>query len=568
MTTAPSQAYLMDTYSFLSISAGPGTGALDLFVAGTDEVYVITPVDRGWRFSRVTRRGTVSVTVGSGRLLSGSRILDALRIAAACPGGGSELFAALKGADIPASPLRAPEDMLPDAAQLSSAAGTAIRHFLSGRDIERAMSFPAQRATAPYACTILAPATASLRPAAEADAAVTRITAPVERRYAVIYPEGVRPSAREIDYGEELTLTYFAEGMADATHHLVAGKPSPFVEYDGAAMRVRPISALGIKLDPLPTPGAAAAKEEDTRPASPSLPAPGPSDPDTRSVTLAIRFADDRVVRATMKIKGDTSEYKLLRSGMFHGHRARRLAVKAHGDESYLIDLRESDSDETPAPAAPQSQDTTPDPAPRRRRSTPWLGVLLLFVAIAIGIVAVSYLPDIFKHVSSYDDAADPGDNAVTISADTLAVTEDISLPAEPMVSLADTAAPPREAAEAAAIDPSADYAYLNRASVWQRDSLRTPAALATFDIFATGDLGRIPADPFLASAKCTNPLVKRTVAMIWKAKGSSTQTGNERALRRLEGKASIDFNELFDQLAGIQPADPNQRPMPSPARD
>ena len=79
----------MDSYSYLNISAGPGTGALDLFVAGTEEVYVISPVDRGWRFSRVTRRGTVSVTVADGRLLSGARILDALRVASACPGGGN-----------------------------------------------------------------------------------------------------------------------------------------------------------------------------------------------------------------------------------------------------------------------------------------------------------------------------------------------------------------------------------------------------------------------------------------------------------------------------------------------
>ena len=41
----------MDSYSYLNISAGPGTGALDLFVAGTEEVYVFLSVDRGWGVS-------------------------------------------------------------------------------------------------------------------------------------------------------------------------------------------------------------------------------------------------------------------------------------------------------------------------------------------------------------------------------------------------------------------------------------------------------------------------------------------------------------------------------------
>ena len=72
------------------------------------------------------------------------------------------------------------------------------------------------------------------------------------------------------------------------------------------------------------------------------------------------------------------------------------------------------------------------------------------------------------------------------------------------------------------------------------------PEALAVFDVFATGNLGRIPQTPFFASGKCTNPAVMKTVKLIWQAKGSSTQTGNQRALRNLEGATMIDFDALF----------------------
>ncbi len=57
-----------------------------------------------------------------------------------------------------------------------------------------------------------------------------------------------------------------------------------------------------------------------------------------------------------------------------------------------------------------------------------------------------------------------------------------------------------------------------------------------------------------------------KTVKLIWQAKGSSTQTGNQRALRNLEGATMIDFDALFLELAGIRPANPNNRPLPSTA--
>lgn len=562
---------IMDNYSYLSISAGNSTGVLDLFVAGTEEVYVITPVDRGWRFSRVTRRGSVSVTVADGRLLSGARILDALRIAAACPGGGPELFEALKTADIPVSPLRAPDDLLPSASQLANAAGTAVRHFLSGRDIERMLSFPAQNTTAPYALTVIAPATAAMRPAAEEDASIARVDSPVERRYAVIYPEGVRPSSREANAGDEITLTYFAEGFKEASNSFIAGKPSPFVEYDGAAIRVRPLSDLGIKLEPIapsaapapaPKPDAvnvktAAKSAADRRTAAPA------ADASRRTVSLVMRFSDDRIVRAAMTIEKDSSEYRLLRAGTFHGRRARRLAVKTRGDESYLIDLRDDAQEPEPTPAAAGTPTETTQRR-RKRSSSGWLWVLLTFAAIGLGIVAVSYLPGLFAHVDTFDKT-EKGVNIEDTDVAPISLSEAIDTQAVTIVdTITSTDIPADNTVTETVISPDADFEYFNRSNIWCRDSLHSTEALAVFDSFATGNLAAIPAVPFFASGKCTNLDVMKTVRLIWQAKGSQTQTGNERALRRLQGAATIDFDALFKELAGIRPANPNNRPLPS----
>lgn len=553
----------MDQYRYLNISSNPDTSPLDIFVAGTDEVYTIRPISNGWRFSRVTRRGTVSVAIADGRILSGSRILDALRIAAACPGGGEELYRALSSAEIPDSPFRALPWMLPDPASQSSAHGIAIRSFLSGKDIERFLSFPFQKVTEVYQYTILAPATASLRPAAETDESIARISTPIERRYSVVYPDGVRPSSRAASYGDELSLTYYAEGKKDATHHFTVGKPSPFVEYDGATIRVRPISALGISLDPIEEP-----KREPATPA-PEVKKPSAAAQEaksgSRTITLVMRFSEDRVVRSELTLSDDSAEYRLLRAGMFHGRRARRLAVRHHGDESYLIDLREEKSAEGPqkedvGPSAPTADE--PQRRPHRRRTAgPWLYIILGIVAIGLGIVAVSYLPGLFEHVSSYDDDMLAAENAITTPAALAANLPDTSA-AAPDTIPAILTPEPSEADEAA--DPTTDYAYLNRNTVWQRDSLTTEGGLAVFDIISTGDLGAIPAQEFFASGACENPAVMKVIRMIWQAKGSQTQTGNERALRALGGQASIDFDALFLELAGIRPANPNNRPMPS----
>lgn len=550
----------MELYNYLSISISADTSALDIFVAGTDEVYVVTPVSMGWRFSRVTRRGTVSVTVADGRILPGGRILDLIRIAAACPGGGKELYDALAAAEIPQTPLRAPEWMLPSDEALACASGTAVRTFLAGRDIERMLSFPFQPSTAAFACTILAPATAAMRPAAEEDAAIARISTPVERRYTVVYPDGVRPSTREIACGETLTLTYYAEGCKDAVHTVEAGRPSPFVEYDGAAMRVRPLSAMGIKLEPLASPAPSPAAE-----AAAATHAPQAVRAKTgRTVTMVMRFSDDRLVRSSVTLEPDSSEYRLLRSGMFHGHRARRLAVKSHGDESYLIDLRsESPAPSEAAAATPAAATSLPSPEEKRgrsgqRRASAWLWVILTIAAIGLGIVAVSYLPELFRRVDTYDDMDVPA-----------AVTDTAYAPQLTVALLSDTAvavpAPvdTAQAVTAASADPSADYDYLNRSVVWQRDSLTSPEALGVFDAFATGNLATIPAVPFFASGRCTNVQVLKTVKLIWEAKGSLTQTSNERKLRALKGSAAIDFNELFNTLAGVRPSNPNKRPLP-----
>ena len=153
-----------------------------------------------------------------------------------------------------------------------------------------------------------------------------------------------------------------------------------------------------------------------------------------------------------------------------------------------------------------------------------------------------------------------------TVAAPAVALSDTATQDSEPEPVIAPAPEMPQPAGTDVpeAVDPSADFAYLNRSNIWQRDSLSSPEGLAVFDVFATGNLSRIPQTPFFSSGKCTNPAVMKTVRLIWEAKGSLTQTGNQRALRRLEGKTMIDFDALFLELAGIRPSNPNNRPLPS----
>lgn len=537
----------MQSYPYLTFGRSADTSLLGLFVEA-DELYFIEAAGTDWRYGYTSRRmgATVTVTVGNDALISGIDLLVALRTAMSA--GSDEMLAnALADSGLPENPLKLAGWMRPAAPTTDR---TAYRTYLSTRDLERLLSFPAQEATAQYKRVLIVDATLSPRP----DSGLIMPENPPRWRYMIVRPEGVKVDAGdEADYGRHVNITYTAPGCEPAEHHVSAGKPSPFVTYYGAAMCIHPLSRLGIKLSPL------AAKEVK----------PATQETKGRKVNIMLRFTGDRTLVCPLTLNPESSEYSLLRSGTWHGYRARRLAVKTQGDESYLVDLRINRPDEPAKETELPGQYNAERPR-RRRRTSPWIYVCAVLLAIILGVVIVGHLPK-YMPAGNPDYAPGTVDSAIeaaeaepthilNVTPDTVAATDTAAIP-EPSQP-EQTAEPAPEPAPAEGIS-AADKTYLDTHTTWRRDKLQSTEAQQLFDLLSTGDLKAIASNPYLADRSCANPTAVKIVKLIWEAKGADTQVSNQKALRKLKGQQSIDLNELHRQLARVRPTNPNKSERP-----
>lgn len=537
----------MQSYPYLTFGRSADTSLLGLFLEA-DELYFIEAAGTDWRYGYTSRRmdATVTITVGNDALISGIDILVALRSAMAA--GSEEMLAnVLTESGLPENPLKLAGWMRPVAPTTEQ---MAYRTFLSTRDLERLLSFPAQKATAGYKRVLIVDATLSPRP----DSGLVMPDTPPHWRYMIVRPEGVKVDAGdEVDFGRHINITYTAPGCEPAEHHVSAGKPSPFVTYYGAALCIHPLSRLGIKLSPV------AAKEE--KPAS--------TETKGRKVNIMLRFTGDRTLICPITLNPESSEYSLLRSGTWHGYRARRLAVKTQGDESYLVDLRINRPEGTRKETELPGQSNT-ERSRRRRRTSPWIYVCAALLAIILGVVIVGYLPK-YMPAGNPDYAPGTVDSAIeaaeseptpilTAAPDTVAVTDTATVTeaAQPEPS----AEPAPEPAPAAGIS-AADKTYFDTHTTWRRDKLQSSEAQQLFDLLSTGDLKSIASNPYLADRSCANATAVKIVKLIWEAKGADTQVSNQKALRQLKGQESIDLQELHRQLARVRPTNPNKSERP-----
>lgn len=556
-------------YNFIKVEWSKDTALLDNFF-DADEVFTITPTAEGWQYARVTRRhATVILTLAVKSMLPGRTIAEILRLAGAYPDNEEELEAAMIKAGIPTHSFHAPGWMQPSVN--SAAQGTALRTYLSVKDLETMLSFPFQQGSYPFERVVLASATLPAVP----EAGFTRLGDRIERRYMVIYPAGVTPSSTSVVEGNKLTLTYTAPGCEPSVTHFTAGRTCPFVTYNGAAIMVQPIEALGIKLTPLKSPLEAG----------------------QRTVTLIMKFDRTREVTATATFNRDSTEYSLLRDGVFHGYRARRLAVKSKGDESYMIDLRQADNEsdsiiveqpvastETPAdtPVLPDQIATSRPDGTRRSTGSIVLIIVAVIAALALGVVALNYLPSMFKAADKYapglvdvSEGVSPAEAAAPAATEIETVTPEAeaiaSLTADQPVEAPETEAAP-EPEPAPQPEPvkkagsginAADLAYLNSNTVWHKDKLTGYAARELYDLICTGNLNEIASHPYFAAGECSNATAEKVVKFVWEAYQSDTQVSNTKALTKLKGSGSIDLTKLYENLARLRPRNPNQSPRP-----
>lgn len=551
-------------YNFIKVEWSNDTALLDNFF-DADEVFTITPTEEGWQYGRVTRRhATVNLTLGLKSMLPGRTIAEILRLAGSYPDNEEELEAAMVKAGIPTHSFHAPGWMQPTVN--SAAQGTALRTYLSVKDLETMLSFPFQQGSYPFERVVLASATLPAVP----EAGFTRLGDRIERRYMVVYPAGVTPSSTSVVEGNKLTLTYTAPGCEPSVTHFTAGRTCPFVTYNGAAIMVQPIEALGIKLTPLKSPLEAG----------------------KRTVTLIMKFDRTREVAATATFNRDSTEYSLLRDGVFHGYRARRLAVKSKGDESYMIDLRQGSNEseptvteqpaitaDTPAdnPVLPDQVATSRPGGRRSAASIVWI-IVAVIAALALGVVALNYLPSIFKDADKYapglvdvSEGVSPAEAASPAAAEleteapeAEAITSENTTsdkpdkPAEP-----EEAQQPEPAKKAGSGINAADLAYLNANTVWSKEKLTGDAARELYDLICSGNLNEIAAHPYFSAGECSNATAQKVVKFVWEAYQSDTQASNTKALTKLKGSGSIDLTKLYENLARIRPRNPNQSPRP-----
>lgn len=299
------------------------------------------------------------------------------------------------------------------------------RTYVSMLELENFITFPRQEEYSHYREVIYVSATTSLRPGVELHHVVT----PIKNIYTIVCPEGVDSSRPAASAGDRIMLSYSKPGFATIREAVVVGRPSMFVNYDGATMTVKSAQECRlnfIKRIPLTVKSAKGGvvtgytvsvngrpvntmepflevTESELNSTSPvviqvsstnfevyktemsatQLNAAEPVEielrPIEQGITLRLDFGEGRVFEQQISIEKNTPEYSQLHSGNFHGFRAHRLAVGGRG-EIYNVDVRSSVKPTAPsftnvsAPRQP-SQATAPaepqKPAIERAVPTP-----------------------------------------------------------------------------------------------------------------------------------------------------------------------------------------------------
>lgn len=277
------------------------------------------------------------------------------------------------------------------------------RTYASSNELDTTLSFPSQVEYACYDRVLVVPATASLRPGSRLD----RITAPVKREYTVIAPVGCTPSRIVVTDGERLTLTFTKAGFNPRSENISVGAPSPYVRYEGPALRVKtaaesgmgfvrrvplevrsskgiPVNGYTINVNCRPINTMEPYIEITERDLSPDgtteiqvasnnykplkvLKSPAELincekvelvlEPVEQGITLRLDFGGGRIFTQEITLEKNTPEYSQLHSGNFHGFRAHRLTVAGNA-EVYNVDMK---SHTRPAPVNSQPVASTAD---------------------------------------------------------------------------------------------------------------------------------------------------------------------------------------------------------------
>ena len=372
------------------------------------ECYVMWHTPQGHYFALITRNpldpssGYISLTlmVADGFSLAGRQIVNTLTALKRTLLEDSDRFddavtRCLEAVGIPREGTRLESWTFKEGgAKAAERAADCYRTYVSGQELETILSFPGQPEYARFDRVMVIAATASLRPGMHID----RITTPVRKMFTVICPAGVTPSKDVVAEGERLTLTYTKAGFSPRKENVIVGAPSPYVRYEGSAIRAKSAAESGMgfvrrvklvvksskgglvngytinvngrpvnTMDPYidlneheMSPGSKTEISVASNNYRPLKVVRNSADlagletlellltPMEQGIILRLDFGEGRVFEQEISIEKSTPEYSQLHSGNFHGFRAHRTAAPG-GGEVYNVDVRASNRPVAPA---------------------------------------------------------------------------------------------------------------------------------------------------------------------------------------------------------------------------
>lgn len=323
--------------------------------------------------------------------------------------------------------------------------------------------------------------------------------------------------------------------------------------------------------------------------------------PVEQGVTLRLDFGDGRVFEQQISIEKNTPEYNRLHSGNFHGFRAHRQ-VTDDDSEVYNVDVRitsrpvapnfESSRGETPASETvgkapvfenvsdeakmerpkidtslptsdkPESDDREQAREPERTTVYPKYDTvddvdddedgnsakkggkrrnLFIFGGLAVILVIIAAVIFLPEYTGSADEPA---------PAEELAAQQEANAPVVPAMTPEETE----------------DVAYLNSYPVWEVAQLKSDMAKSLIAAIQEGDIDAVVNnDYFTVKGRATNEKALLFVDLIWKAKGSFSESSNRRLMRASVKNGQLDLKSFSDNLAKRRPAEKeNTAPRPS----
>ncbi len=311
--------------------------------------------------------------------------------------------------------------------------------------------------------------------------------------------------------------------------------------------------------------------------------------PVEQGVTLRLDFGDGRVFEQQISIEKNNPEYNRLHSGNFHGFRANRQ-VTQDNSELYNVDVRpgsrsyfgtdgEEGAAETKQKKAPVFENLVEEDKPERRR----IEKLIPKFERKRKDASEEAVPDGGHDADVDDDSDDSAPRSkrkyvylgVGIAVILAVVCLTVFLPQ--YIGDADDPAPAEELAaeaggeQAVAVVPmtpeeSADVEYLNSYPVWEVEKLQSPMGRSLIEAITAGDIdATVNNDYFAVKGRATNEKAILFADLIWRAKGSYSESSNKRVMRSAVKNGVIDLKVFSDNLAKRRPADKaNEQPRPT----